>query len=138
MIYRSYLCCYPIALSYTMLRIAFVSLLIITLGSCNSKPKQQARYKRPNLVSSELLADSILLEVVQKGDTVIKHYTDLRGTGGDGFDNTDDEVCTYQQFYTDTTLPLDFYIHHIESRFKIYMDRKQVIAHCDSVLKTFP
>jgi hypothetical protein len=86
-----------------------------------------------NIIQVQQFGDSVRLEVEKKGDTIIKHYIDLKGLAGDNFDDSYNSVCTYKEVLNDSTINPTAYI--ITGGFKFYFDRKSVLTYCDSIIK---
>ena len=73
------------------------------------------------------------LEVEKRQDKIIKHYIDLKGKKDNGFDDSYNEVCSYASKLNDSTLKSNFYVS--SENFKFYLDKKQVLSYCDSIIK---
>ncbi|HWB63237.1 MAG TPA: hypothetical protein VG603_07005 [Chitinophagales bacterium] len=96
----------------------------------DSFPNRNIHY--PNLISSQTFGDSIRLEVEKRGDTLIKHYIDLKGTADDNFDDSYDATCTYR-YIANGPSPQDAYqLNALQYRF--LFDSKAIGLWCDSVV----
>lgn len=85
-------------------QIKFSIIVVLFTLSCD----QSGRSKK-NIIQVKEFGDTMRLEVEKKGDTLIKHYIDLRykKKQGDKFDNSYTEICTYQNESIDTTVIID-------------------------------
>lgn len=123
-----------------ILRQTLFNLLIITAVGCGESTPESKKTNQeqtanhfPNIIQVEQFGDSIRIEVEQRSDTIIKHYIDLKGTEGDHFDDSYNSICTYQKRLNDTMISS---VHCFEvGDYRFYMDRKKVVAYCDSILK---
>ncbi|CAN5356920.1 hypothetical protein BH09BAC5_BH09BAC5_26590 [soil metagenome] len=121
---------------------SFVLAIIFELSTCGSSAKMPVEAKKTvesktniysNIIQVKQYGDSIRIEVERRGDTLIKHYIDLKGTDDDNFDNSFNAVCTYKKIKNDTTIKSSFYI--TEGDYQIYFYSTDVISYCDSIIK---
>ncbi len=61
----------------------------------------------PNIIQVKQLGDTTRIEIEKKGDTLIKHYIDLKGTKDDNFDDSYNVICTYERRNIDSTVIID-------------------------------
>lgn len=92
----------------------------------------------PNVVEVKQFGDTLRLEIEKRGDTLIKHYidlksTDLKGMYADEFDGSYNAACTYQEVKNDASVNSNFYV--TEGDYQLYFSQKKVAAYCDSVIK---
>src|SRR5258708_4220826 len=130
-------------LFYLMMRnyIIYV-LLLAVLFAGTAKSKKTAKSKAPavsgknhfpNVIKVEQFGDSVRLEVEKQGNTLIKHYIDLKGLADDNFDDSYNVVCNYETIKNDTNIHSNF--SFVEGDFKLYFNRGEVISYCDSVIR---
>lgn len=99
-----------------MKTLRFYSLILFAsiLGACSNTP--QAKEKAcltintnhfPNIIKVEQYGDTMRLEVEKRGDTLVKHYIDLKGTSDDNFDNSFSATCTYERRNVDSIVVVE-------------------------------
>jgi len=85
-----------------------------------------------NVIEVKQFGDSVRLEVEKRGDTLIKHFIDLKGLSNDNFDDSYNSVCTYRQITNDFSVSPTASITN--GGFKFYFDRQKVLDYCDSII----
>ena len=114
---------------------------ILLLLSCNHGKKSSLHSNLPdslpssaikNIIEVKQYGDSIRVEVEKKGDTLIKHYKDLKGLSDDNFDDSYDAECVYRTIPNSHELYCDFNLK--ESDYLICFSKKQIVQYCDSMI----
>ncbi len=90
-----------------------IVILLLLLPACNGvsdndksvAKKDTNRFS--NIIQVKQWGDTTRLEIEKRGDTLIKHYIDLKGTKGDNFDDSYNVVCTYENRNIDSTVIID-------------------------------
>ncbi len=124
--------------SYFMTTLHYITfgLLTTALWSCNTTNTENNKTMTdnhfPNVIQVQQFGDTVRLEFEKRGDTIIKHYIDLKGLINDNFDGSYNAVCTYNERANDTTITSDFYL--TVNGYKFYFDTKKVVAYCDSIM----
>lgn len=125
----------------TSMRNLILTFTILLLLSCNHGKKSSLHSSLPDSLSSPFIkniievkqyGDSISVEVEKRGDTLIKHYKDLKGLSGDNFDNSYDAECVYRKIRNSQELKCDFSLK--ESDYLICFSKKQIVQYCDSMI----
>jgi hypothetical protein len=117
----------------------FLAVFILAIVSCshgNNDSKSGSKIESvnhfENVIHVEQFGDSMQLEVEKRGDTLIKHYMDLKGKTDDNFDDTYNVTCTYLGKANDTTLRSNFYLE--ENGYRFYLDAGKYLAYYDSLI----
>jgi hypothetical protein len=101
--------------------------------ACSDSNEKDGTYFS-NVVKTMQIGDSVRIEIEQRGDTLIKHYIDLKGTSDDNFDNSFTTTCVYKKFKNDTGINSAFYL--TKNGYRLYFDSKKIASYCDSMIST--
>jgi hypothetical protein len=94
--------------------------------------KTEEIYISDSCFQSQQFGDSLRIETIVKGDTIIKHYIDLKGVTDDNFDNSYTALCVYKSKKNDTMMNSSYFITLNE--YKFYFDTLEVLNYCDSLM----
>ena len=123
------------------MRNLLLTFTILLLFSCTHGKKSSLHSSLPdslpssaikNIIEVKQYGDSMRVEVEQKGDTLIKHYKDLKGLSDDNFDDSYDAECIYRKIPNSQELNCDFSLK--ESDYFICFSKKQIVQYCDSMI----
>lgn len=119
----------------------FILITLIGLAACDDSTRKAESISEShnvnhfsNVIQAREFGDTIRIEIEKRGDTLIKHYIDLKGVANDNFDNSFNVICTYHEKPNDTTIKSTFYVSFMDFRF--YFDRGEIISYCDSIMKS--
>lgn len=122
-------------------RLYFIMTLFLGLAACDDSTQKaestsntKNRNHFSNIIQVQQFGDTVRIEIEKRGDTIIKHYIDLKGLADDNFDNSYNTVCTYILKPNDTTINSTFCI--TVNDYWLYFDQRKVNSYCDSIIKT--
>jgi len=116
--------------------------LLTIFFACTTKSTKQVKSNNQiltsknhfsNIIKVEQYGDSARLEIEKQGDTLIKHYIDLKGLTDDNFNNSYNVVCNYETIKNNTSVNSDCFF--VEGDFKLYFNKDEIISYCDSIIQ---
>jgi hypothetical protein len=120
-----------------MFKHSICGFLLTTLWSCNLVNSEDKDSKHdnhfPNVIHVQQFGDTARLEIEKRGDTIIKHYINLKGSANTKFDNSYNSVCTYKERLNDLTITSDFYLNR--NGYLFFFDTDKIILYCDSIIQ---
>ena len=125
-----------------MQQLLFIFFLLIMATSCNNiagnnevslQTDSVITPRFPNVVKTEQYGDSVRIETENRGDTLIKHFIDLKGGSDDDFDDSFTATCTYESFPNNSLINPE--LHFTIKGYSIHFELQAAINFCDSIIK---
>lgn len=125
-----------------------IILCLITIA-CNEKKdgtkrsgKSENHNRFANVTRVVQIGDSVRIEIEEHNGMSIKHYIDLKGISDDGFDNSYNVICRYNQRNVDSTIVFkkqririkELLNEHYESKFSAGTNYYMITEMDDTIL----